>query len=359
MRLDDTTERVLQRAFDGAAPTKEECVHLLTLPAASLEARALMAIADTVSRRRFDNHGMLLGQIGVETAPCPGNCGFCVFGEDHTTFEKTRLTNEEVIDRANSFAMSGDLYAIFLMTMHDFSFDDLLSVIAGVRQSIPKQTQIVVNIGDFEITHGRVLKEAGVRGAYHVCRLREGEDTVLDPEQRKQTFKVIRDSGLDFYFCCEPIGPEHTPEELVEQMFLGIEYGCFQHAAMRRVHVPSLPVSSRGQITELRLAQIVAVVALATLGCKETRNIAVHEPNLLGLTAGANVVYAETGANPRDVEGDTSRSRGLDMAAARRMLYEAGFDSLQLGDGASVSLDLPYLLETEAQSEGIESSLKL
>ena len=105
---------------------------------------------------------------------------------------------------------------------------------------------------------------------------------------------MIRDAGLDFYYCCEPIGPEHTPEELVEQMFLGIEYGCFQHAAMRRVFVPGMPLSSRGQITELRLAQVVAVVSLATLGYSETQNIAVHEPNLIGLTAGANVVYAET-----------------------------------------------------------------
>jgi biotin synthase len=162
---------------------------------------------------------------------------------------------------------------------------------------------------------------------------------------------VIRDAGLDFYYCCEPIGPEHTSEELVEQMFLGIEYGCFQHAAMRRVFQTNLPISDRGQITELRLAQIVAVVALATLGCKETRNIAVHEPNLLGLAAGANVVYAETGANPRDMEQDTSQSRGLDMAAARRMLYETGFTSLQLGDLSSVALDLSYLQKTEANSK--------
>jgi hypothetical protein len=46
-----------------------------------------------------------------------------------------------------------------------------------------------------------------------------------------------------------------------------------------------------GQITELRLGQVTAVVALATLGCAATRNIAVHEPNLIGLTSGANVVY--------------------------------------------------------------------
>ena len=351
MWLPGELDRILGRALDGSAPSKEECVFLLTLPSDSLEARVLMAVADTVARRRFGNQAMLLGQIGVETAPCPGNCGFCVFGEGHTTFETTRLTPEEIVARARSFAMSGDLYAIFLMTMHEFSLDDLLSVIQQVRTAIAEQTQVVVNIGDFDLAQGRQLKEAGVHGAYHVCRLREGTDTSLDPEERKKTFKVIRDAGLDFYYCCEPIGPEHTPEELVEQMFLGIEYGCFQHAAMRRVHVPTLPVAERGQITELRLAQVVAVVALATLGCPETQNIAVHEPNLLGLAAGANVVYAETGANPRDTEADTSANRGIDMAAARKMLYEAGYASLRRGGGSSVVLDLPYLRETAAKLE--------
>jgi biotin synthase len=130
---------------------------------------------------------------------------------------------------------------------------------------------------------------------------------------------------------------------LVEQLFLGIEFGCFQHAAMRRVFVPSSPLAGRGQITEQRLAQVVAVVCLATLGCPETKNIAVHEPNLLGLAAGANVVYAETGANPRDTEADTSGHRGLDMAACRNMLYEAGFTGLQRGDGSMIPLDHRYL----------------
>ena len=66
--------------------------------------------------------------------------------------------------------------------------------------------------------------------------------------------------------------------------------------------------------------------------------------NLLGLAAGANVVYAESGANPRDTEVDTERNRGLDMAACRKMLYEAGFASLLRGDGSSVELDLNHLL---------------
>jgi biotin synthase len=341
MQLGKEVDRILQRSLDGHVPSREDCVALLRFPSDSLEARALMAVADTVSRRRFGNEAILLGQVGIETAPCPGNCGFCVFGEAHTQFQRNRLSLEEVLVRARAFAEGGDLYALFLMTMHDFDVEELLEVVSGVRNSLPPQTQIVVNIGDFDAAQAKELRTVGVQGAYHVCRLREGTDTALSPEERKKTFRIIRNAELDFYYCCEPIGPEHTPEELVEQLFLGIEYGCFQHAAMRRVYVPGLPLSSKGQITELRLAQVVAVVALATLGCWETQNIAVHEPNLLGLAAGANVVYAESGANPRDTEPDTSSHRGLDMAAARKMLYEAGFTALRLGDGRTISLDLP------------------
>jgi len=229
------------------------------------------------------------------------------------------------------------------MTMHEYDFARLLEVVRAVRKVIPAHTQIVVNIGDFDATQAGEFRAAGVDGAYHVCRLREGIDTSLDPNQRKRTFEAIRKAGLDFYYCCEPIGPEHSAEELVEQIFLGIEFGCFQHAAMRRVHVPAAPLASRGQITERRLAQVVAVVALATFGLTETKQIAVHEPNLLGLAAGANTVYAETGANPRDTEADTSRNRGLDMADCRKMLYEAGFTTLLRGSGESVPLGFDYV----------------
>jgi biotin synthase len=115
-------------------------------------------------------------------------------------------------------------------------------------------------------------------------------------------------------------------------MFIGIEFGCFQHNAMRRICVPGTPLFEKGQITERRLAQITAVVALATLGCRETGSIAVHEPNLLGLCAGANSIYAETGANPRDTASDTRGRRGLDMDDCRKMLREAGFAGLTYGE---------------------------
>ena len=342
MKTDKKVLNLLCAVQTGHALTKEECVFLLQFPETSLEAALLRAVADSLTRLRFDNEGIVLGQIGIEITACPGKCKFCSFGEGHTAFESSVMSEEDILHSANNFTAAGELYALFLMTMHTFDFERLIHIVRMVRKQIRRETQIVVNIGDFDQSQARDLKAAGVHGAYHVCRLREGVDTALDPEQRKATIRNIKDSGLDWYYCCEPIGPEHSPQELADQIFIGLEYGCFQHATMRRVYIPSAPLASNGQISELRLAQVTAVVALATLACSETRSIAVHEPNLLGLTGGANTVYAETGANPRDTEKNTTGHRGRDINACKLMLYEAGFEHLLASPGKRIPLTDVY-----------------
>ncbi len=319
-------------------------MRLLEFPENSLEAGILKASANFISRRRFGNRGVLLGQIGVETSACPGDCKFCAFAASRTRLPDSRLSHEELLEKARSLTRDGDLFALFLMTMHEFDMQRLLTIVALLRKEIPRQTQIVLNVGDFNLAAARELKAAGANGAYHILRLREGVDTKLDPAQRRQTIEAIRGAGLDFYYGCEPVGPEHLPAELADQLLVGVTHGCFQHCAMRRVYLPDSPLAPLGQITEQRLAQITAVLVLATLACKETGNIAVHEPNLLGLCAGANAIYAETGANPRDTVADTSSGRGMDLNACRRMLYEAGFDSLLRGDGSTVPLSAESFL---------------
>ncbi|MBC8443403.1 hypothetical protein H8D79_01615, partial [PVC group bacterium] len=224
--MPDRLDRILTAALDDCGPSRDDCAYLLGLPSESLESATLMAVADTVSRRRFKNEAMLLGQIGLETVPCPGNCKFCAFGKSHTAFERTELPMEEILLRAHSFADGEDLYALFLMTMHELEFERILSIVETVRDEIPSHTQIVVNVGDFGLAQAREMRSAGVNGAYHVCRLREGVDTDLDPQERKKTFSVIREAGLHFYYCCEPIGPEHAAQELADQIFLGIEHDC-------------------------------------------------------------------------------------------------------------------------------------
>ncbi len=340
MKITRTIERILDTAMEGKAPSRQECIQLLGLPETSPETAVLRATADTVSRKRFGNRGVLQAQIGLETAPCPGACGFCVFGEGHSIGGHKSLSDEEIQLKAQEATADGDVRVLFLMTMHLFDLDRFLEIVRQVKIVVPSHTQIIANVGDFDLSQAQTMKASGVSGAYHVCRLREGTDNKLDPVIRQKTLGAIRQAGMDLYFCVEPIGPEHSNEELMDQMAMGFEYGCFQHAAMRRVAVPGTPLCSRGQITELRQAQVVAVVTLASLGCPEVKNIGVHEPNLLGLTAGANAISAETGANPRDTEVDTANNRGRNSSSGRVMLWEAGFTSLQRGDGTTIPLSL-------------------
>jgi hypothetical protein len=62
MRLLGGVEEILANAAEGRAPTPAACISLLSLPEHSLEAAIVVATADFVSRRRFGNRAMLLGQ---------------------------------------------------------------------------------------------------------------------------------------------------------------------------------------------------------------------------------------------------------------------------------------------------------
>lgn len=340
MIIDSKVLGILDRAREGRAPGKEECVRMLGFPEASAEAALVRATADSLMRQRYGGSALIFGQIGIEIAPCPGRCRFCAFSEEHTALGTSFMTDEELLATALDFTRSGELCALFLMTMHRFDFDRLVRIVRMVRERIPGHTQVCVNIGDFDRAQARELRAAGVTGAYHLARLREGTDTALSPDSRRATIRNIKEEGLDWYYCCEPVGPEHTPGELVEQLFLGRDYGCYQHGAMARVHLPSSPLAAYGQVTTLRLGQVTAVVALAMLETPETKTIGVHEPNLIGLTSGANTIYAETGSNPRDTEAETTGHRGRDIAACKRMLHEAGFTHLHTSPGRRTPLDL-------------------
>jgi biotin synthase len=342
MIIDSGIVRILDKAKEGRAPGKDDCIHMLKFSEISPEAALIRATADSLMRQRYGNEALVFAQIGVEITPCPGKCKFCAFAEGYTSFGTFYMTDEEILSTALNFTESQEIYALFLMTMHKFDFERLLRIIRMLRGRIHTETQLCVNIGDFDDAQAKDLKAEGVSGAYHLARLREGIDTSLDPETRKATIRAIKATGMDWFYCCEPIGPEHSPEELVEELFLGREYGCYQHGAMSRVFIPSSPLARYGQISELRLGQITAVVSLAMLETPETKTIGVHEPNLIGLTSGANTIYAETGSNPRDIEKETSGHRGRDIAACKRMLSNTGFSRLLTSPGKHKGLDTMY-----------------
>jgi biotin synthase len=234
------------------------------------------------------------------------------------------------------------------MTMHVYDKDMLLHMIDVAKKHLPKKTQLWINVGDTDYDTAVELKRAGVRGAYHVCRLREGVDTDLRAEDRMQTMRNMLRAGLELYTCCEPVGPEHSVEEIVDNFFIGIDIGCIQHACMRRVAVKGTYFEKYGQITELRLAQLCAVLSLTAPQVEGFKFMSVHEPNQAGFISGANLITAESGGNPRDTKKDTRENRGWTMGGCRKMLWESGFTSLRLGDESLIKLDLDYLEKTDS-----------
>jgi biotin synthase len=343
MRIDKRVSDILDKAYSGESPGRADCAYLLAFDENSLESRFTRAVATDIIRGGNDNSAIILGQIGLEMAPCPGNCGFCSFGRDHTQFKKRRIGDEEFAAKLTDFTKDDDLYGLYLMCMHEYDLDFFLGKVKLARKMIEGSAQLLSNVGDSDIDAFREMKKAGITGVYHVCRIGEGSVTALRPEQRMKTMQNALDAGLQIFSCLEPIGPEHTIEQLVDNMFIGIEQGCTQHAAMRRVPVPGSPLAKYGQISNLRLGQITAVVALATFSMPTMTYIGVHEPTEIGYVSGANVVTAETGVNPRDHVTETSASRGMDMAACRKMLFDSGFKYIRRGDESKIPLTPDYV----------------
>ena len=227
-------------------------------------------------------------------APCDGDCAFCFFARSHTSIQANILSSDEIVVRCERFARGG-AQGVFLMTMHRFGFEWFRDLCAELRRRVPPQLEILSNVGDISSAQLRELRDAGVTGAYHVCRIREGIDSRMTPAERRATIERILESGLSWYNMCEPLGPEHTHEELADQIWLGVDLQCTQHGVMQRFPVPGSPLYHYGQVSLSRLGQVVAVVTLATIGKENVKSIAVNVSNLVGLFSGANAFFPEAG----------------------------------------------------------------
>ena len=346
--IDKELQRILDKADKREPLTLEDCKYILSFPAESYESGVIRSKANELIRRKNDNAAIIIGQVGVDIHPCEAKCKFCSFGEGHTKIPTIKIDKETLKKTIDDFCREGDLYGLYLMTMADTDQEYLLDMVAYAREVAPPETQIWVNTGDNDEAYYQELVKAGAVGAYHVCRLREGQDTKLNPEKRVASMKAIKKAGLQLFSCCEPIGPEHTVEELAENIMLCVEMGVTQFGAMRRIAVPGSPLDSLGQISNLQMAHVMGCVGLVYASVDSARFFGVHEASELGYLSGANFVTAETGANPRDTVEDTSKGRGWDMNRCRKLLFECGFTKLLRGDESSIPLTYEYLKKTDS-----------
>ncbi|MDR2109385.1 MAG: hypothetical protein LBP28_08035 [Coriobacteriales bacterium] len=348
--MDKKVNEILARALSGQQPTEAEAVYLLGFPEYSPEATYTRGVGNDVARARTGNTALIFGQIGLELYPCEADCQFCSFGETHTGFsERITLDEETIREKVRAFTKDGDLYVLWLMTMNSFDLDYFSNAVRIAREVAPPQTQIYTNIGDTDYDTFVKLKQAGADGVYHVVRLGEGSYTKIPVERRLKTRADAVKAGLALQDCLEPIGPEHRAEELVERMFKTQADGIDTAGVMKRTAVPGTIFTT--SITNLRMAQITAVNALVMIPSDPYPWIPIHEAEPLGLVSGGNSICAETGVNPRDTATDTSTSRGLDVSACRKMLWEAGFTHLAMGDGTRIALTAEYIAERDAADD--------
>jgi biotin synthase len=311
-----------QGDLQGNPLTREDAAGLLDIDVYGGDFHRLLALSDKLSRSKFRDRGLVFAQIGINAAPCSKNCAFCSMGKAHYAMDAQWQKNISEIRSEVGRLLAEQIDDLFLMTTADYPQDVFLDVVQQVRTILPESVRLVANIGDFTLETARRLKGAGCTGAYHICRLREGKDTGIDPQEREKTLEAIVGSGLELYYCIEPIGPEHGREELVAEMLRARQLGVAAMAAMRRIPVPGTPLFPLGQITALELTKIVAV---ANLVVNPSRCLNVHEPMQMPLLAGVNQFYAEMGANPRDTCSRTEVSRGFSPARAWELLAEGGW----------------------------------
>ncbi len=321
---------IVEKGLEGRGLSREETRTLFEVPERTREAALIRWAGQELSLRAADGIAEIHGQIGLNSTKCPMDCGFCSFAKSATCrTEDFELSRDEVL-RYAELHLQNKVNLLLLLCTASYRFEKLLELAEAVRDNIPQDMPLLVNCDDLSFERCRQLKEAGVNGAYHAARMGEGCDTRIPVEKRVQTFDHLREAGLSLQTCVEPIGPEHTVDELVEATFRCIEARPVSGGAARRVGLEGTRLFDRGMITEVRNADFAAIYRLAS-GLEPRLNCSAN--TVMTASAGANLAWVELGLNPRDILSRTEKGgQAIPIKLARKTFLGAGWEIL---DGPS------------------------
>ena len=325
--LKEEIRNLVARTLADKPVSIKEAKTLFEVPLFSDEAGLVLSAGRRKSEQASGGVAEVHAQVGLNVGACPKNCLFCAFAAKNGIFNEMRmLPIEEVIERTVTFEAQG-ANAIYLMETASHPFDRFLEVGRQARRALKAETPLVANTGDLDPCQATALIEAGFNGIYHAERLGEGRDTTLDPEIRRETMRIAREAGLVVGTCVEPVGPEHSAAELAEKTFTAVAALPAFSGAARRIAIPGTPVAIRGMTDKARMALVIAAVRLLTP--LSVPGNCTHEPDGIGAFAGANLLWAEAGSNPRDTSEKTEKDRGMSVGECRTILEEAGWKVLQ------------------------------
>lgn len=297
-------------------------VDLLSIENLSQDYYNLLYESYNQSKSLYGNKGYLFAQLGLNNEPCSVNCSFCSLASDNFCNTKSYRRNlENVLQTSRIISETKKVSDLFLMSTADYPKDLFLEFISEVRKVIDSKMRLIANIGDFDTVYASEMKSAGLNGAYHVVRLGEERYTNALKKDRVSTLNAIKQSDLDLYYCVEPIAPEHSYSEIAEEIERAMDYDVDVMAVMKRTAVPGTKFYGKGEISIYELCKIAAVTALSV---KPKLSMNVHETEDLAFMVGVNQIYAELGANPRDIARETQESRGLTIKQGVALLEKYG-----------------------------------
>ena len=309
-------------------PTLLELVRLLRLDTEVSGRTVLRERAKALTFAKSKGQGHLWAAIGLDYVPCEMACAFCSFGKPWTAItEERRLSLEEVEEQAAAFIKAGADYLI-LRTSECCTLHGLQALAERLRPLIPDGTKLVANTGCQSEAQWRTLRAAGFDGIYKTIRLREGTDTPFNREERLENILSAKRAGLEVFALLEPVGPEHTAQELYEGIVtLRDHIRPTLVGAMARVPVAGSPAEHRGRIDDTYLADLTAIIVLSVLpalaGCG---TVCSHPASPALVEAGANAMVVERGAIPRDTRFASHLWSGFTPADVWKLLTSAGYN---------------------------------
>ena len=325
--FDERIYEIVEKAMEGNGLTEAETCELYSVPETSKEAAYIRWAGQELSMQATGGIAEIHAQIGLNATTCPKDCLFCSFARVNDVRKGVyEVPKEDVLEYAKIYVEEG-ANLILMLTTASYKFEKLEDMVGSVREVIPDDMPLLVNTEDMTLDRAKRLKAAGAQGAYHAIRMREGVDTTIPVEDRLRTFDYMREAGLKLSTCVEPVGPEHTPEEITEATFRCIRSNPMTSGVGRRISVPGTKVAERGMLTDVANANMVAIYRLAT-GLDYKLNCSAN--TALTAASGANLAWAEVGTNPRDTVARTEHGgRGAAIEHQRKMFQAGGWEVRQ------------------------------
>ncbi|MDD4701628.1 MAG: hypothetical protein PHI96_05350 [Desulfovibrio sp.] len=282
----------------------------------------LLEKADGMTRSLAGNRGFIWTAIGIDSTPCDMGCSFCSHAARWDAYKTSPpLSEEEIVEKAGQLADGGADFVVLRTTQH-YPLEVLQRLGRLTRDRIGSDMHLVINTGEMSLDTVRALKDSGYSMSYHVVRLREGQDTGHSVDMRMRTIENVLRGGLELQYLIEPLGPEHSAQEILAEARRARAVGASGTGVMARVPIMGTPLAQYGQVSDTYLKRVTAAARLEYPDGGQ--HLCVHPPTPQTLHCGANTMIVEEAANPRDTSSSSGPWRAFDLPRARAVMREAG-----------------------------------